>query len=78
MAFNQDNMARKNIGIYNEYRYHSADAIAVVVADDYFLPMGTELKPGDVITAVNTAAPTVDVIVVDESDGTTTTVVNGT
>lgn len=80
MAFNADDLARMNVGTKSCYFYDTTDAIATVIAADYFLDMGTELKKGDVIFVAGSTGgtPTVDVLVVNASDGSTTTVVNGT
>lgn len=61
------------------YLYNSADAIATVVASGYFNSVSAELRLGDVIVVVDSATPTVDVLVVSSADGAATvTTVNGT
>lgn len=80
MAFNQDNLSLQS-GYPGKqmFTYHSEDAIATVAASGYFNDAisNNNLTTGDIITVVDNATPTVDVVVVTVT-GTTATVTNGT
>lgn len=60
--------------------YDTADAIATVIAADYFLNYYEFLAPGDIIIVVgsNGGTRTVDVLVVQTAGSGGVTVVNGT
>ncbi len=75
-------IATINGGANSRFTYHTADAIATVVAANYFgtIAKDANLRSGDIIEVVDTATPTVDVIVINavDQDAETNTVVNGT
>lgn len=80
MAFDASNMHRMNWGTKKVYLYDTADAIATVVAADYFLGFYAELAKGTVIIVVGSTGgtPTVDVLIANAVSSSSVTVVNGT
>lgn len=61
------------------WMYNTADAIATVIAADYFLPVIDQLQVNDVIVAVTSTGgtPAVTFTYVNANDGSTIDVVNG-
>lgn len=59
--------------------YNTTDAVATVIAADYFLPAINELQVNDVILMVTSTGgtPAVTFTYVNANDGTTIDVVNG-
>lgn len=82
MALDTTNFNRISNGTAKVFLYHTTDAIATVVAANYFLD--TDIQPGidpnDVIIAVCSTGGTrtVDVLVVATSTAAGVTVINGT
>ena len=79
MAFDATKLATMANGATQLHIYKHTDAIATVAASGYFDTVTNRLKLGDVIIAVDTNTPTVDVLVVDSATGAATvTTTNGT
>ena len=65
MALVRNQIERVGGGLKKLYIYHAgADAIATVIAADYFLALAAELDRGDIIIVVGATFTTVDVIMV--------------
>lgn len=83
MAFTRSSLARTsssgNTNANATWMYTTADAIAVVIAADYFLEAIREIKLNDVITVVSSTGgtPAVTFTYVNANDGVTIDVVNG-
>ena len=83
MAFTRDSFARTsssgNTNANATWMYTTLDAIAVVVAVDYFLEAIRELRVNDVITVVSSTGgtPAVTFTYVNANDGVTIDVVDG-
>ena len=81
MAFDPKRMVLLSNGDGQKlYLYRTADAVAAVIAADYFLPFQGQLDENDVVLAVGSTggAQTVDLLVVTGSIPSTVTVANGT
>ena len=90
MALDTTNLSRIGQGTNSVWMYHTTDAIATVVTDDYFFDAGTapadgedirdSIRTNDVIMVVGATGGThtVDLCVVDLASSTTITVTNGT
>lgn len=82
MALDVTNFSRVATGPVSMFTYKTTDAIATVIAADYFL--NTDIQPqiteNDIIIAVTSTGGTdaVDVLVVTASTTATVTVTNGT
>lgn len=78
-AYDKTNMNALKFGTGRMFFYISADAIAVVAASAYFDLAVDKVKNGDIIFAVDTNVPTVDMLTVTSADNVTpVTVLNGT
>jgi len=82
MAFIRNGLMRiggANSDAGSMWMYKSEDAIAVVIAADYFLDAIGEIKLNDVIFVVSSSAgtPAVTITYVNANDGVTIDVVNG-
>lgn len=81
MAFETAGMGLLNPGGNARlYVYSTTDAIASVVAADYFLPFHAQLQKGDCILVAGSTGgtPTADLLVVNAVSSSGVTVVNGT
>ena len=78
-AFSAANMNRIQGGTCTLWIYKTTDALATVVASGYFNDHASLINNGDVIIAVDTNVPTIDVLAVTSASGAATvTVQNGT
>jgi hypothetical protein len=82
MAFTRTSLARvsgANSGAGSMWMYSTADAIATVVAADYFLEAINEIKLTDliVVTSSTGGTPAITFTYVNANDGTTIDVVDG-
>jgi len=79
-GFELKDMNRIQGGTVTLWLYKSVtDAVATIVTDGYFDPVAELVRQGDIIIAVDTNVPTIDVLMVDSADGAAeVTVVNGT
>jgi len=78
-AFDATNMNRIQAGTTTLWLYKTTDALATIVGSGYFSAHVDELRNGDVIIAVDTNVPTIDVLTVTSADNATpVTVLNGT
>lgn len=78
-AFDATNMNRVQGGTCTLWIYKSADAIATVAGSGYFNDHYQLLNNGDVIIAVDTNVPTIDVLTITSGSGASTvTTLNGT
>jgi hypothetical protein len=81
MALDATNLFKvANGGANGIHFYHSTDAIATIIAADYFLGVYDRLKANDVILVVGATGGTrtVDAIVVATVSSTAVTTINGT
>ena len=82
MAFTRSSLARvsgANSNAGSMWMYATADAIATVIAADYFLEAITEIKLNDliVVTSSTGGTPAMTFTYVNANDGATIDVVNG-
>lgn len=82
MAFARQGLARvsgANSDSGTMWMYKSTDAIATVIAADYFLPAILELKLNDVIFVISSAGgtPAITITYVNSNTGSAIDVVNG-
>lgn len=82
MAFLLDGLSRvsgANTDAGTMYMYSTADAIATVIAADYFLPHINQLNVNDIIFVISSTGgtPAITITYVNQNDGTVIDVVNG-
>lgn len=68
-AFTAASMNRIQGGTCTLHIYKTVDALATIVASGYFNDYSDFLNNGDVIIAVDTNVPTIDVLAVTSADG---------
>lgn len=81
MAFDRTKFERIGGGLRQLFMYSSADAIATIIAADYFNTATDDIRQNDVIIAVGSTggARTVDMLVVTSATGAASvTTTNGT
>lgn len=72
-------MNRVQVGTCTLWIYKTVEALATVIADDYFNAYTGELRNGDIIIISDVTVPTIDMAVVTSADNAATvTVLNGT
>ncbi len=80
MALDKDNLDGHLVGGNRFWIYRTTDAIATVIAADYFLLATDRLTENDVIIVIGSTggSQTVDLIVITAATTTTVTTTNGT
>ena len=78
-AFSDANFNRIHGGTVGLFLYKTTDALATIGASAYFDSEVDKLRNGDVIIAIDTNVPTIDVLTITSADNVTpVTVLNGT